>query len=46
MEFFGLDSRDLDGDVWKGVEGDWLRLFIRGPDAFVRLVDVSFEGSY
>ena len=46
MEFFVLDSRDLDGDVWKGVEGDWLRLFLRGTDAFLRLVDESFEGPH
>ena len=44
MEFLGLDSRELDGDVQKGVEGDWMILFLLGPDAFARLVGVSFLG--
>ena len=44
MEFLGLDGVELAGDVWKGVEGDRLRLFLRGPNAFVRLGEVSFEG--
>ena len=44
VDFFGLDSGELAGDVWKGVEGDRLRLFICGPDAFAILGEVSFEG--
>ena len=46
MEFLGLDGRDLAGDVSKGVEGDRLIFFLRGPDAFLRMGDVSFEGLY
>ena len=46
MEFLGLDGGELDGDVRKGVEGGWLSLFLRGPDAFAGLGDVYFEGIY
>ena len=44
MEFLGLDGRELAGDVWKGVEGDWRRFFLCGPDAFARLGNVYFKG--
>ena len=44
VEFLELDSGELAGDVRKGVEGDMLRIFLRGPDAFARLGEVSFEG--
>ena len=43
MEFFGLDGRELADDVQKGVEENWLGLFLCGPDAFAILDDVSFE---
>ena len=46
MEFCVLDGRELAGGVRKGVEGDRLRLFLCGPDAFTRLGEVSFEGLY
>ena len=44
VDFRGLDYGELAGDVRKGVEGDRLRLFLRGPYAFARLGEVSFEG--
>ena len=44
VEFRGIDGRELAGDVRKGVEGDMMRIFLRGPDAFARLGEVSFEG--
>ena len=44
MEFLELDSGELAGDVRKGVKDDRLILFLRGPDAFARLGEVSFEG--
>ena len=43
MEFLGLDGRDLADDDRKGVEGDWMILFLRGTDAFARLGEVSIE---
>ena len=43
VEFHGIDGGELAGDVRKGVEGDRLRLFLRGTDAFSRLGEVSFE---
>ena len=43
VEFRVLDGKELAGDVRKGVEGDRLRLFLRGTDAFSRLGEVSFE---
>ena len=43
MELLGLDGRDLSGDIRKEVEGDRLRRFLRGTDAFARLVEVFFE---
>ena len=46
VEFLGLDGGELAGDVRKGVEKDSLRLFLRGPNAFARLDEVSFEGIY
>ena len=44
VEFRVIDGGKLAGDVRKGVEGDRLRLFLRGTDAFSRLGEVSFEG--
>ena len=44
MEFCGHDDGELAGDVRKGVDGYRLRIFLRGPDAFARLGEVSFEG--
>ena len=46
MELLGLDGGELSGDVRKGFEGDRLKLFLRGPNAFARLVEVSFEGPH
>ena len=34
---------EFDGNVRKGVEGNFLSLFLRGTDAFARLGEVSFE---
>ena len=39
-----MDRREFDGNVRKGFDGDWMSLFIRGPDSFARLGEVSFEG--
>ena len=44
VDFRVLDGGELACDVRKVVEGDRLRFFLCGPDAFVRLGDVSFEG--
>ena len=44
VELLGLDGRELAGDVRKGVEGDWLRLFLCGTGAFAILGEVSSEG--
>ena len=44
MEFYVIDCRELDVGIWKGVDGYWLIFFLCGLDAFVRLVEVSFEG--
>ena len=44
VEFCGLEGGGLAGDVRKGVEVDRLRIFLRVPDAFARLGEVSFEG--
>ena len=51
MDFLGLDGRELDGNVKKGVEGDRLRLFFvdRTPLwDWVRcpLRDLTEEGHY
>ena len=43
MEFLGPDGGELDGDVRKGVEVDWLRIFLCGPNAFSRLGEVFFD---
>ena len=43
MEVLGLDGRELAVDVQKEVEGDRLRVFLRRPDAFARLGELSFE---
>ena len=39
-----LTEGSLDGDVRNGFEGDRLRLFLRVPDTFAILCEVSFEG--
>ena len=44
VEFRELEVGELAGDVRKGVEGYRMILFLHGPYAFARLVDVSFEG--
>ena len=46
VEFLVLDSGELAGDVRKGVEGDWLIIFLRGTNGFTRLGEVSFEGPH
>ena len=43
VEFLGMDDRELADNVQKGVKGDCMRIFLRGPDAFARLCEVSFE---
>ena len=44
VEFRGLEGGELAGDIRKGVEGDRLRLFLRGLDAFSKMGEVYFEG--
>ena len=44
MEFRGIDSGELAGDVRNGFEGDRIIIFLRGTGAFTRLGEVSFEG--
>ena len=44
VDIIGLESGELASGVRKVVEGDRLRLFLRGTDAFSRLGEVYFEG--
>ena len=34
VELLGIDGRNLAGDVRKGVEGDWLRIFFEERTPF------------